>query len=111
MNRNSSSALDDTAARRWRTARGAGREGPLQPLHAALGDHDGPHAYAQHRQAQRAQEQADQDAADQRREQRELLATACPGCHRTADKYKNPRYASDGEHLCHFCQQKETKAV
>ncbi|MGW7582724.1 replication-relaxation family protein [Kitasatospora sp. NPDC054768] len=92
----------------WRRA---GRPGPLQPLHDALDDHDGPQAYAQHREAQRAQQQADQAAAEQRRQQRELLATACPHCHRTADKYKNPRYASDGEKLCHFCQQKADQAA
>ncbi|MFF1908296.1 replication-relaxation family protein [Kitasatospora sp. NPDC058218] len=92
----------------WRRA---GREGPLQPLHAALDDNDGPQAYAAHQNAQRAQQQADQDAADRRRQERELLATACPGCHRTADKYKNPRYASDGEKLCHFCQQKADQAA
>ncbi|MFJ9447221.1 replication-relaxation family protein [Kitasatospora sp. NPDC101235] len=92
----------------WRRA---GREGPLQPIHAALDDHDGPQAYAEHREAQRAQQQADQEAADRRRQQRELLATACPDCHRTADKYKIPRYASDGEKLCHFCQQKADQAA
>ncbi|MEU9617314.1 hypothetical protein AB0D56_38260, partial [Streptomyces sp. NPDC048209] len=54
---------------------------------------------------------ADQEAAERRRQERELLATACPGCHRTADKYKNPRYASDGDRLCHFCQQKADQAA
>ncbi|MFJ7280720.1 replication-relaxation family protein [Kitasatospora sp. NPDC098663] len=91
----------------WRRA---GHEGPLQPLHAALDDHNGPAAYAKHREAQRAQAQADQAAAERRRQERELLATACPGCHRTAAKYKNPHYASDGEKLCHFCQQKADQA-
>ncbi|MFE2729330.1 replication-relaxation family protein [Kitasatospora sp. NPDC059327] len=92
----------------WRRA---GRDGPLQPLHAALDDHDGPEAYAEHQNAQRAQATADAEAAERRRQQRELLATACPHCNRTADKYKNPRYASDGERLCHFCQQKADQAA
>ncbi|MGW4808090.1 replication-relaxation family protein [Kitasatospora sp. NPDC004272] len=92
----------------WRRA---GREGPLQPLHDALDDHDGPQAYAKHQEALRAQQKAEQDAAERRRKERELLATACPDCHRTADKYKNPRYASDGEQKCHFCQQKDEKAA
>ncbi|GLW58071.1 replication-relaxation family protein [Kitasatospora phosalacinea] len=91
----------------WRRA---GREGPLQPLHDALDDHDGPDAYAKHQQAKRAQQQAEQEAAERRRKERELLATACPTCHRTADKYKNPTFASDGTKLCRFCQKKADEA-
>ncbi|MFD8781319.1 hypothetical protein [Kitasatospora sp. NPDC059599] len=89
----------------WRRA---GCDGPIQPLHAAL---DGPEAHAQHQNARRVQQQADQADAERRRKERELLATACPHCHRTADKYKNPRYASDGEKLCRFCQQKADQAA
>ncbi|MEV7217930.1 replication-relaxation family protein [Kitasatospora cineracea] len=91
----------------WRRA---GRDGALQPLHDALDDHDGPAAYRKHRAALDAQAQAEREAAERRRQERELLATACPACHRTADRYKNPAFASDGTRLCRFCQKKADEA-